>query len=146
GCAQCHDHRYDPISIEDYYRFRAVFDPVMPIHQWKKPAQRLVDMTDDQTRQASAAIEAEAVALQNDINERRRAHCQTIQDREIAAAPEEFREPLRAAIALKPADQSEEQKALLERFPKVRTVQWIIGQLVEYDSKAHRAFQEEEKQ
>jgi len=146
GCAQCHDHRYDPITIEDYYSLRAIFDPVMPIHQWKKPAQRLVDMTDDATRQASAAIEAEAVALQNDINERRRAHCQTIQDREIAAAPEEFREALRTAVALKPADQSEEQKALLDRFPKVRTVQWIIGQLVEYDSKAHRAFQEEEKQ
>lgn len=146
GCAQCHDHRYDPITIEDYYRLRAVFDPVMPIHQWKKPAQRLIDMTDDATRQASAAIEAEAVALQNDINERRRAHCQTIQDREIAAAPEEFREALRAALALKPAEQSEEQKALLDRFPKVRTVQWIIGQLVEYDSQAHRAFQEEEKQ
>lgn len=146
ACAQCHDHRYDPITIEDYYRMRAVFDPVMPIHQWKKPAQRLIDMTDDATRQASAAIEAEAVALQNDINERRRAHCQTIQDREIAAAPEEFREALREAIALKPSDQTAEQKALLDRFPKVRTVQWIIGQLVEYDSKAHRAFQEEEKQ
>src|SRR5262249_21158624 len=25
GCAQCHSHRYDPITHEDYYRFRAIF-------------------------------------------------------------------------------------------------------------------------
>ena len=26
-CSKCHDHKYDPITAEDYYRFRAILEP-----------------------------------------------------------------------------------------------------------------------
>lgn len=28
NCAHCHDHKYDPISQEDYFRLRAYFEPI----------------------------------------------------------------------------------------------------------------------
>ncbi|HSG73185.1 MAG TPA: DUF1549 domain-containing protein, partial [Planctomycetaceae bacterium] len=27
NCAKCHDHKYDPVTQLDYYRFRAIFEP-----------------------------------------------------------------------------------------------------------------------
>ncbi len=145
GCAQCHDHRYDPISIEDYYRFRSIFDPAFPLQAWKKPGERLTDLTDDACRAEIAHIEAEAVVKETEIRTRRREHCQAIQDKAINAAPEAVRELLRLAVNTTADKHTPEQKALLDLHPTVRTIDWIIGQLIEYDMPAYRKFEAEEK-
>ena len=36
GCAQCHDHRYDPIPQADYYRLRAIFEPALDTNHWRQ--------------------------------------------------------------------------------------------------------------
>src|SRR6185312_16032114 len=68
GCAQCHDHRYDPIPQSDYFRLRAVFEPGLDPMHWRAPAQRLVSLYTDAARAKAAAVEAEAQKLQVDYN------------------------------------------------------------------------------
>jgi hypothetical protein len=35
GCAECHDHKYDPISQADFYRLRAFFEPALHFNMYK---------------------------------------------------------------------------------------------------------------
>ena len=56
NCARCHDHKYDPISQKDYYRFFAFFNqtPVSGAHKGGRgdapPILKLQDDTAEQTR------------------------------------------------------------------------------------------------
>lgn len=34
GCARCHDHRFDPILQEDYYRLTAIYQPAFDPEKW----------------------------------------------------------------------------------------------------------------
>ncbi|MFN0019545.1 MAG: DUF1549 and DUF1553 domain-containing protein [Pirellulaceae bacterium] len=44
GCAQCHDHKYDPLSQADFYRLRAFFEPAVSL---QKDVSVIALLTDD---------------------------------------------------------------------------------------------------
>ena len=145
GCAQCHDHKYDPISIDDYYRFRAIFDPAFPLNQWQTPNSRLVDITSQKVMEERAKIESEAKAIEDDMISRRNAHCKKIQELKLETVPETERNTTRQAVLTKPENRNEKQKALLLKHPMVKPIDFIVGLLVEYDGKAFAKFKEEQK-
>ena len=145
GCAQCHDHKYDPIGIDDYYSFRAIFDPAFPLNNWRQPGHRLIDMTTAEVNAERDRIELEAKRLDDDIQARRLAHCGEIQKKKLAAVPEDERAATREAVLLEPGKRSDRQNELLELYPMVKPVKFISGLLVEYDGAAHRKFEAEKK-
>ena len=77
ACAECHDHKYDPISQEDYYRFFAYFNnvPEDGLDRSMNPRPRLSLKTDAQEKQLQTltqelnALELAYANLVNQPNE-----------------------------------------------------------------------------
>lgn len=92
-CGQCHDHKYDPISQREYYRFYAYFnntaDPGMQTRNGnQKP---VVEVPDPERQRQLAPARAELRALQRQLQERETQHAQDfashLLDAEVYGAP-----------------------------------------------------------
>lgn len=136
GCAQCHDHRYDPVSQADYYRMRALFEPALDPKNWRVPNARLVSLWTEQDRKQAAVVDAEIKRLEG---ERLAALQQLVRDvleKELAQAPVELRDKLRAAQAAPAAKRTPEQQKLLKDYPRVNVT---TGNVRLYDRKGSQA-------
>jgi len=117
GCAQCHDHRFDPVTQADYYRLRAIFEPAFDTAQWRAPVQRLCSLATPEDRAKAAEIEEQAVAIDADAKAMEKQFLDEIFEKEILKLPEEDREPYRAARATPKAEQTPEQQELIKKYP-----------------------------
>jgi mono/diheme cytochrome c family protein len=133
GCAQCHDHRYDPIPQQDYFRLRAVFEPALDPGKWRRPGERLVSLLTDADRAKSAAIDAEAAKMQAELNQKQAAAVRAAFEKELGKFPEADRPKLKTAFDAPAAKRTAEQKKLVETNPKLNITP---GVLYQYDAKA----------
>lgn len=117
GCAQCHDHRYDPISHADYYRLRAIFEPAFDWQDWRKPAQRLYSLYTPDERNKANEIEKQAAAIDAEATAMNKKFLDEVFEKEILKLPEADREPYRAARAKAEKDRTPDQKALIKKYP-----------------------------
>jgi hypothetical protein len=136
GCAQCHAHRYDPISHEDYHRFRALFEPALDPAHWKPPQQRLISLWNEDQRRRAAEVDAEIQRIRDDQQAEINQLVDCVLHKELNAVPEELRDRLREARDTPKAKRTPEQNQLLKDHPRVLV---NSGNVSLYDAKAHRA-------
>ena len=118
GCAQCHSHRYDPITHEDYYRFRALFEPAFDVARWKTPAQRLVSLWSPEDRRRAEVADVEIKAIERERQVQIDALVVAVFEKELAEAREEVRSKLREAFETPAKERTAEQKDLLRAYPQ----------------------------
>jgi hypothetical protein len=128
GCAQCHDHRYDPIPQADYYRLRAVFEPALDPSHWRLPAQRRLSLYTDADRARAAAVESEAARMQAEYNKKQTAYVQIAFDRELEKFPAEQRAALRATFTTPAAKHTPQQKKHFASNPKLKITPGVLYQ------------------
>ena len=132
GCAQCHDHRYDPITQADYYRLRAVFEPGFDTTKWRSPAGRLVSLQTNEQRAAADKIEVEAKKMDVARLAKQEEFITEVLEKELLKADEPLRSPLREAYRTAVAKRTPEQVKLLKAWPRVN--QLSGGSLYLYDT------------
>lgn len=117
GCAQCHNHRYDPISQRDYYRIRSIFEPAYDWKNWKAPNARLISQWSSETRQRVAEVDAELAQVQKDREAELDQIVEETLTRELAKLPEELQPSARAARETAAKDRTPEQQQLIKEYP-----------------------------
>lgn len=122
GCARCHDHRYDPISQADYYRFRALFEPALDWKAWKVPSQRRVSLYTAEDRETRNQIERHAKEAEAARQKRQQEHIDRTLEEELLVVPDAVRESLRSAFRTPKSDRTAQQIALLEEYPSVGNI------------------------
>ena len=131
ACAQCHDHRYDPISQEDYFRFRAIFEPAWNWKKWRNPNSRAISLYTDEDRAKAAEIEAGAKKVDAERSKKIAYFIDRTLEWKLKAMPEALRDPLRKAYKTSSKERTEEQTKLLKDNPSIRNI--TSGSLYLYD-------------
>ena len=82
GCAVCHDHKFDPITRNDFYRLTAFFNNLTenPSNDDREDWPPFIRVPKDNNRAAYEQVLAKRSAIENQINQRR------AQGRELVAA------------------------------------------------------------
>jgi hypothetical protein len=147
GCAQCHHHRYDPISQEDYYRLRAVFEPGLDWKQWRDRSQRLVSLWNSSQREQAAKVDQELSELEGKRVAELDGIVQEVFDKELAKLPEAMREPAKVARNTPADKRTEDQKKLMQDFPSLNvdrgSVYLYEGQRLQDFNKRYEQLQSE---
>lgn len=128
GCAQCHDHRYDPISHSDYYRLRAIFDPAMDWQNWRTPASWQISLYTDADRAKAAEVEQRAVELSNERNAKQAEFMAAALETELKKYEQPLRDQLKVAYETEAAKRTAEQQDLLKKYPAVNISPGVLYQ------------------
>lgn len=136
-CSRCHDHKFEPLTQEEYFSLQALFFPVYNPEKWTKPNDRVVsvgtaaelaafkrknDHVDKQVKAAQAGLKTFADSLRDQLKDEKKDA--KITDDDLAKRFPEFaalREQVKKTVAEREKDRPkplEKIAAYFETDPK----------------------------
>jgi len=133
-CARCHDHKFEPLTQEEYYSLQAIFFPVYNPEKWTKPNDRVVsvglrgevaaiqrknELIDKQVKAANAGLKSFADSLRDQVTEEQKKKDAKISDDELAKRFPEFaalREQVKKTVAEREKDRPKPHEKIAAYF------------------------------
>jgi hypothetical protein len=132
-CARCHNHKFDPIPQRDYYRLLDTFKGAYDEHDWLKPNVSAIASSGDwgyrllphvtsaerkQWEVDDAKLSAEIAALKKELDARAAPMRKRLFEERLAKLPVELRDDVRQMLDVAPAERTEVQRYLADKFEK----------------------------
>jgi mono/diheme cytochrome c family protein len=105
GCARCHDHKYDPISTEEYYRVFAFLN---------NQAEPTLNLADPQIAAKKQEIRDKIKRIEDDLHPKLKEFASKLAEAELAKAPKD----LNVILNLTPDQRTEKQRQTLSIYFK----------------------------
>ncbi len=139
ACAQCHNHKYDPIPQRDYYRLTAIFTPAYNPHRWLQPQDRiLADVSaaeKEKIDQQNVEIDGQVEPWKRKLATLHRPYRRRLLEDRLVELPEAIREDLKTAVLTPSKERTAVEKYLME----------TLGPLVEVPAEEIQALMSEEE-
>jgi hypothetical protein len=118
-CARCHEHKFEPIEHEEYYRLQAIFAPVYRLDRWLKPNERTVTVATRRQRQEhqrqTERVNAHVQALRAGLATLTAPYRTLLLEERLAPLPAALRESVLQAVAAPKDKLTADQQALLKK-------------------------------
>ncbi|MBI1918716.1 MAG: PSD1 domain-containing protein [Planctomycetes bacterium] len=119
-CAQCHSHKFDPISQADYYRLAAFFAPAYDPQNWKHSNERVLFDVSAHDKQAidanNAEVDRQVAELRKQIAALRHPLERKLFEAKLATLPDSIRVDTKNALEMPAERRNVVQKYLAEKL------------------------------
>jgi hypothetical protein len=119
GCAQCHSHRYDPISHHDYHRLRAVFEPALDWKNWRDHSARQISLWTAEEQAIAAQVDQQVRDIQRQRADALKQIVNDIFEKVVATLTPEQQSVAREAKATKADQRTAIHKQILKDYPRL---------------------------
>src|SRR5205807_344657 len=114
----CHDHKFEPVTQEEYYGLQAILRPAFDFDHWLKPEKRVIEVGTRAEREAHkrrvAEVERDLKTLTNSLEGLTAPFRKQIIEENLAHVDAPLRKDIQKALDTKEKERTDAMKSLLK--------------------------------